>query len=211
MKHHNVDQTEQREEWLKLRAGLLTMSKLGCVMANFGKAFGEPAKKYAVNIAIEQITGKPIPSSYSNDAMQEGHVREPVAKQMYESETFQTVKNGGFFCNDLIGASPDGLPGEGLLEIKSSITSFAHYERIRKQGIDSAYRWQCIGTLKYTKKPWLDFVSYCEDFPEGKQLFIHRVTPDMFQTEFEQIDERVAQFFALVEKSKETIINSKYL
>jgi hypothetical protein len=209
MKHHDIEQNT--DEWYQLRSGKLTMSKLGVVMAKYPNAFGEPAKKYAVNIAIEQITGKPIPSSYSNDAMQEGHVREPVAKAMYETETFQTVKNGGFFCNDLIGASPDGLPGEGTVEFKASITSFAHYERIRKQSIDSAYRWQCIGTLKYTEKPWLDFVSYCEDFPEGKQLFIHRVTPDMFQTEFEQIEERVAQFFALVEKSKETIINAKYL
>ena len=38
-----------------MRAGRLTSSKLGTVMANLGKAFGEPAKKYAVDIAIEQI------------------------------------------------------------------------------------------------------------------------------------------------------------
>ena len=187
------------------------MSNLGKVMANFGKAFGDPAKKYAVNIAIEQITGKPIPSNYTNDAMNEGHIREPIAKAMYESQTFQTVKNGGFFCNDKIGASPDGLPGDGLVEIKSSITPHAHYERIRKQAVDSAYRWQVIGTLKYTGLKWLDFVSYCADFPEGKQLFIHRVTPDMFVEEFKQINERVFQFLDLVKKSKEIILNVRYL
>jgi len=75
---HDVDQNT--DEWFAMRAGLLTSSKLGTVMANYGKAFGDPAKKYAVNIAIEQITGQPIPSTFSNDHMERGHEQEPVAR-----------------------------------------------------------------------------------------------------------------------------------
>lgn len=209
MKFYDVEQNQ--DEWYQLRAGKLTMSNLGKVMANYGKAFGEPAKKLAVNIAIEQITNKPISSNYSSDAMNEGHIREPIARAMYEAETFTTVKNGGFFCNDFIGGSPDGLVNSGSVEIKSSITSYAHYERIRKQAIDSVYRWQCIGTLKYLELEWLDFVSYCEDFPEGKRLFIHRIKPDMFENEFNQIDKRVSQFMYLIAKAKGNILNGRYL
>lgn len=205
---HDVEQNT--DEWHNFRAGRLTMSKLACVMANYGKAFGEPAKKYAIDLAVEQITGKPIVSPYSNDAMNEGHVREPIAIARYEQETFSKVDPGGFFCDDKIGYSPDGLTLEGLIEVKNSITTSAHYERIRKQAVDSVYRWQVIGGLKYTKKPWLDFVSYCQDFPEEQQIFIIRVHYDDFLEEFKMIDERVVQFFKLVSDTKETILNSEY-
>ena len=100
------------DEWFDLRGGRLTSSKLGVIMANFGKSFGEPAKKYAVNIAIEQITGNPIASTYTNDHMQRGHDQEPIARMMYESEQFCDVTNGGFFESEFIGCSPDGLVGD---------------------------------------------------------------------------------------------------
>lgn len=206
---HEVEQNTP--EWLQLRAGKITMSELHKIMANYGKAFGEPAKKYALDIAIEQITGLPVGSGYQNEFMDKGHEFEPIARQLYEAETFQTVLPGGFFCNDKIGYSPDGLPGDGLVEIKSSITPWAHFERIRKQAVDSAYKWQVIGALRYTGKPWLDFVSYCPHFPEEKKLFIKRLTFDMFRTEFEQIDQRVEQFLKLISETKETILNARYL
>ena len=56
--HHNIDQNT--DDWLDLRAGHLTGSNIAKVMANYGKAFGDPAKKLAVDIALEQITGKPL-------------------------------------------------------------------------------------------------------------------------------------------------------
>jgi hypothetical protein len=208
MKHYEVEQNT--DEWFKMRAGKLTMSELHKVMAHFGKEFGEPAKKYAVDIAVEQITGKPVSSSYSNGSMAEGHVREPIAIARYEAETFTEVMPGGFFCDERIGYSPDGLVGEGLLEVKNSITTAAHYERIKKQAVDSQYKWQVIGGLKYTGKPWLDFVSYCLDFPEDQQLLIIRVEADQYEKEFDMIDERVEEFFQLVAETKATILNSKY-
>jgi hypothetical protein len=207
-KHYEIEQNT--DDWLNMRAGKLTMSKLNVVMANFGKAFGEPAKKYAIDIAVEQITRKPVLSSYSNDSMNEGHIREPIAIARYEAETFTKVEPGGFFCDDKIGYSPDGRPGEGLLEVKNSITTAAHFERIKKQQVDSAYRWQVIGGLKYTGKPWLDFVSFCQDFPDDRQLFILRVYADQYEKEFQMIDERVEEFFKLVAETKATILNAKY-
>lgn len=179
-------------------------------MANFGKPFGDPAKKYALDIAIEQITDKPVASSYQNDFMSKGHELEPIAREMYQNEKFRTVLNGGFFCNDKIGCSPDGIVDDGLVEIKSSITPWAHFERIRKKDVDSAYKWQVIGTLLYTKKAWLDFVSYSPDFPEDRQLFVLRVNPDQYQKEFKMIEQRVSQFLELIESTKETILNSNY-
>lgn len=208
MKHHKVEQNT--DEWFQLRAGKITMSKLNVVMAKYPNAFGDPAKKYAIDLAVEQITGKPVKSSYSNSAMEQGHILEPVAIAKYEQTTFSEVKPGGFFCDDKIGASPDGLVGEGLLEVKSSITTHAHYERVRKQAVDSAYRWQIAGTLLYTGKPWVDFCSYCEDFPMDKQLFIIRIYASQLREEFKLIKARIAKFLELVAESKEIIEKGEY-
>lgn len=77
-----IDVEQNSNEWFELRAGKLTSSKLGIVMANYGKALGEPAKKYAVNIAIEQITGEPIASTFTNAHMERGHEQEPIAREL---------------------------------------------------------------------------------------------------------------------------------
>lgn len=206
---HDVEQNT--DEWFDMRGGLLTSSKLGVIMAGFGKAFGEPAKKYAVNIAVEQITGKAIASGYQNEHMQRGHDQEPLARELYEATTFQEVTNGGFFASDFIGCSPDGLVGEpGAIEIKSVIPT-THFANIKRGGLDPAYKWQCYGNLLFTGRDWLDFISYCQDFPEGKQLFTHRIRKEDCQKEFEQIEQRVLEFEVLVNQTKQTILESNYI
>lgn len=204
----NVEQNT--EEWFSLRAGKLTSSKLGLVMANLGKAFGEPAKKYAVNIAIEQITGEPISSDYTNEHMQRGHEQEPLARMLYESETFCEVSNGGFFDGGFVGCSPDGLVDDcGVIEIKSVIPS-VHFANIKRQSVDPAYRWQCIGNLKETGREWLDFISYCEAFPDTKRLYTFRIKKEDCKEEFKLIDARVSDFEKLVEENKKIILESSY-
>lgn len=207
-----IDVQQNTEEWLGLRAGKLTSSKLGVVMANYGKAFGEPAKKYAVEIAIEQITGQPASSSYSNEHMERGHEQEPVARMLYEDELFCNVTNGGFFGNaeGFIGCSPDGLVGDnGVIEIKSVIPG-VHYKNVSRGGVDPAYKWQCIGNLEFTDRDWLDFVSYCEDFPEGKRLFVYRLHKDCFLDDFHSLGMRIMEFEILVEETKRKILESEY-
>jgi hypothetical protein len=204
------DVEQNSDQWFEMRAGKLTSSKLGTIMANYGKAFGEPAKKYAVNIAIEQITGHPIPSSYQNEHMQRGHEQEPIARMLYESETFCAVGNGGFFGSEFVGCSPDGMVSDcGVIEIKSVIAP-VHYASIKRQSLDPAYRWQCIGNLKFTGREWLDFVSYCAEFPADKQLFTHRIERGSLSKEFSMIDERISEFKQLVDETRECILTSKY-
>jgi len=205
-----VDVDQNSDEWFQMRAGLITSSKLGVIMANYDKAFGEPAKKYAVNIAIEQITGKAISSGYSNEHMERGHEQEPIARMLYEQETFCDVTNGGFFENGDIGCSPDGLvDDDGVVEIKSVIAS-TQFATVKRQKLDPAYRWQCIGNLKFTGRDWIDYISYCADFPEDKQLFIHRVKKDDCKKEFQMIDARVKDFMMLIIDTKQIILESNY-
>lgn len=206
------DIEQNTEEWLQMRAGRLTSSKMGVIMANNGKAFGEPAKKYAVDIAIEQITGKPVSSGYQNEHMQRGHEQEPMARARYENETFIEVSNGGFFASEFVGCSPDGRVGaNGAIEIKSVIPS-VHFYNIKRQGLDPQYKWQCIANLKFMGVEWLDFVSYCADFPDDKKIFIHRIYADSEYVEklFLEICLRVSEFKKLVDKSKKLILESDY-
>ena len=209
LKFHDIDQNT--DEWMGLRCGRITGSALSKAMANYGKAFGEPAKKYAVSIAVEQITGVSADSnSYSNDHMARGHEEEPIARLMYESEYFCDVTNGGFFELGDEGCSPDGLVGDdGAVEIKSAIPSI-HFARIARQSFDPAYKWQLAGNLKLTDREWIDFISYCSAFPEDKRLYVHRSHKADFVEEFKMIDIRLAEFKALIAKTKQVILNSDY-
>lgn len=201
---HDIEQNT--DEWQQFRCGKLTSSSLGKVMAKYGGAFGDPAKQYAIEIAIQQITGKQSSGGYSNEHMQRGHEEEPLARMAYENEYFCDVNNGGFFDLGNIGCSPDGLVGEdGVIEIKSVIAA-THYKNVKRRGFDPTYKWQLAGNLKFTQREWIDFVSYSSSYPEGKQLFVFRSDADSFKEEFKMIDSRVGQFLELVEEYKSNIL-----
>lgn len=205
---HDVQQNN--DSWDLLRVGKITGSSLGCVMAHYGKAFGEPAQKYASVIALGQITGKVAVSGYSNAHMERGHEQEPIARKEYEDRYFSKVTNGGFYENGDVGCSPDGLVGDyGVVEIKSAIGSM-HYDRIRKQSYDAAYKWQLAGNLKFSGREWIDFISYCSDYPEGKQIYVYRCTRQSFAKEFEMIDYRLHDFRKLIKQAAHVIMNNNY-
>ena len=205
---HDVEQNTP--EWDLLRVGRITSSNLKVIMANYGKAFGEPAKKYASDIALGQITRLVAANGYTNSHMDRGHEEEPLARIAYESRYFAAVTNGGFYEDDDLGASPDGLVGDdGMVEIKSAIPSI-HYARIEKQSFDASHKWQLAGNLKISGREWIDFISYCADYPEGKRIYVYRCWRDIFTEEFTQIDTRHAEFRKLIEEKKAAILNSNY-
>ena len=209
--HHNIEQNT--DEWLALRSGHLTGSPIAKVMANYGKSFGDPAQKYAVNIAVEQITGVPIASTYSNAHMERGHVQEPIARAAYEAEFFVEVQPGGFFDNGFTGCSPDGLVDEGngpfgCIEIKSVIAS-TQYKCILKKKYDSAYHWQLLFNMREAGSEWIDYISFCMEFPEGSQLFVQRLYAVDFEEDYSKMDERVFDFKNLVSSIKHDILSSE--
>lgn len=199
MRFHDVQQNS--DEWLALRMGKATASNFACIMANDGKAFGEPAKAYALRIALEIATGRRQENSYSNEHMERGHEQEPVAREMYQEQRFVDVSNGGFFCWGSYGDSPDGLVGlDGGIEIKSVIDK-THYATLQRNSFDPAYKWQLIGHLDCTGRDWFDFVSYCEAFPEDKQLLIYRLHRVDYLDEIERLRTRRAEFLELVKQT----------
>ena len=199
---HDVEQNGA--EWAELRTGRLTGSNLATIMAHYGKGFGDPAMRLAKNIAYERMTGQSMSEhygdSFSNADMERGHMQEPIARRLYESETFCDVTNGGFYCNDWLGFSPDGLVDlDGQIEIKS-VKPPAHDDNLTRGSFDPAYKWQIIGNLWASKRDWLDFVSYCSAAPDGYQLIVYRTEATQLQDEFEMIDKRTDEFIELVKK-----------
>ena len=204
MLFHDIEQNT--DEWLDLRMGKVTGSGVKTIMANYGKAFGEPAKKLAITMAREQVTQKrSVNESYTSSHMERGHEQEPIARALYESENFIDVSNGGFFELGALGCSPDGLVGDdGVIEVKS-VVDHVHYANIKRGGFDPAYKWQIYFNLMVTGREWIDFVSYCADFPEQTQLYTHRVHVSECTEPFEQINLRLFEFFTLVAEAKEII------
>ena len=193
---HDVEQNT--DAWLELRLGKITASKYGVIMANEDKSFGEPAKRYALQLALERITGNKAEFSFSNEHMERGHEQEPIARLLYEEERFIEITNGGFFDHGEYGDSPDGLVGrDGVIEIKSVIAP-THYDTLLRNSFDPAYRWQLIGHLDGTGRNWVDFVSYCAEFPSDKQLIVHRLHKEQCVNELKRLHTRRQRFIDLV-------------
>jgi len=203
---HDVEQNG--DEWDALRLGIVTTANYGIIMANDGKAFGEPARRYALQLALEQIKGCKSEFIFSNDHMERGHEQEPVARMLYEDMYFVDVDNGGFFDHETYGDSPDGLVGkDGVIEIKSVIAS-THYATLTRGSFDPAYKWQLIGHLDCSAREWVDFISYCSDFPDGKQLIVYRLTAEECKEEIERLRERRSAFINLVSETKKRILEA---
>ena len=201
-----IDVEQNQDEWLALRVGRVGGSTIGKIMANYGKAFGKPAHDAALQIALEQIRGVSYENGYSNAHTERGHEQEPIARQMYEEMFFCDVTNGGYFIvDDLRGCSPDGLVyDDGMIEIKSVIPS-VHYETIKRGSYDPKYKWQLAYNLVCSEREWIDYVEFCADFPEGKRLFVQRLTRADIEDHRVMMVNRMFQFLELLKEKKDII------
>jgi len=195
-----IDCIQNTPEWFDLRIGKITSSNFGKIMANEGSAFGDPAKQYAQKVALEIVTGqRDETASFKNSYMERGNELEPVARDLYEIETFSQVTNGGFNDHDRLGDSPDGNVGKhGCLEIKCVIPN-THWKLLKKGGYDTSYKWQLCGHIWLGEKTHCDFVSYCPEMPTDKRLYIFRVDRD--QEMIDRLDERLKDFKDLVDEN----------
>ena len=210
-----IDVEQNTEEWHQLRVGRIGGSSLGCVMAHHDKPlqngsprWGDPAKRLALKKALEQITGVGVNGGeLKSPHLDRGHAEEPIARELYEEKKLCEVKNGGYYTySDDIGVSPDGRVGEkGLIEIKSVIYP-VHAATLKKNTYDSKYKWQLFMELLVggaeDGREWIDYVSYCSEYPPPANLFIKRLHKKDFTEEFTAINNRLKEFRVLVDSEK---------
>lgn len=172
--------TEQRTpEWHAERAGKITASRMGDVLAK-SKKDGKPLKArtdYVTEKVVEILTGCVI-STGTVPAMQHGIDCEPLARAAYEMKTGRLVDPAGFYTHpDLpyVGASPDGLVGtDGLIEIKCPFNMTVHLDTLT-DGMPAEHMAQIQTQLWVTGRKWADFVSYDPRYPEHLRLYIQRI------------------------------------
>lgn len=201
-----IDIEQNTDEWLNLRMKKATSSNFPKIMANEDKAFGNPAVEYAQKIALEIVTNeRDERSGFKNSFMQDGQEFEPVAVRLYEMETMYDTSNGGFHISSCknFGDSPDIRIGDkGGAEVKSVIPN-TQWKRLKKGGFDTAYKWQIHGHIWLGELDWCDFVSYCPEMPENKQLYVFRVHRD--QNMIDRLQKRISLFWKEVEKNVEIL------
>lgn len=184
-------------EWFENRIGMLTSSRIADALKRAKReSTGELQARadMRLDLAVERVTRKPM-EHFVSVWMQRGTELEPMARAAYELRTDRRTTQVGFVLHPSIawaGCSPDGLVGDhGLVEFKCPKSS-THANYILGECVPEIYipqmTWQLACCPGYE---WVDFVSYCPDFPEPLDLFICRMARD---------NERIAEMEAGAQK-----------
>lgn len=169
--HDQVDQGKL--EWKLLRLGRTTGSRFKEVTSKGPELKGRT--NYMFELAAERLSGE-LSKYYTSPAMIWGTQTEPAAREQYEFITGNEVVQVGFVeYDDDTGCSPDGMPLDGLLEIKCPETkTFMRWVMADK--VPTEHMAQIQGQLWICEKDWCDFVAYDPRIPKG--YFCKRVYRD---------------------------------
>lgn len=157
MKILNIEQGSP--EWLQARLGIPTASCFSKLLTATGKPSTQ-ADGYANTLIAEMLCGQPV-ESFSSDWMERGKELEPEARAYYTMQTGLEVPEIGFVLRDdgRVGCSPDGLPSDGLVEIKCP-APHTHVSYLLTGEVPKTYFPQVQGQMWITERNWCDFLSY---------------------------------------------------
>jgi putative phage-type endonuclease len=186
-------------EWHLQRLGKVTASRVAEVLSK-GKS-GESAsrKNYRTELVVQRLTGAPG-ESFTNAAMEWGTQTEPLARIAYEAEMGVFVDQVAFVEHPTIanfGCSPDGVIGDGLIEIKCPNSS-THIEYLTDDKPPTKYIPQMQCQMAVMGAKWCDFVSFDPRLPSDLQLFVVRLERD--EEYIEAMEAEVKKFLSEVEE-----------
>ena len=185
-------------EWHQLRLGKVTASRVADILAKTKSGASASRGNYLIELALQRVT-KTIEESYTNSAMEWGVATEPQARVAYEVSTGNFVDQIAFVNHPTIegfGCSPDGLIGEGLIEIKCP-NSATHWSYIKANEPPQKYIIQMQAQMSVTGAKWCDFVSFDPRMPERSQLLIIRINRD--EEFIADMENDIKQFLSEVE------------
>jgi putative phage-type endonuclease len=189
---------EQRSpEWFAARLGVPSASNFAKVITPGGKKSTQ-VEGYLNRLVADILTGR-SEQQEANEAMQRGTELEPEARSYYELIAGPVEEVGFCIHDDGFGCSPDGVVGDGLLEIKCPL-AHTHVEYLREGVIPSIYIPQVQGQMLVMDKKWCDFLSY---HPDMKPLLVRVERDDKFcNTLHEALKELVESIRVNVEAFK---------
>lgn len=166
---------QRSDQWHQARLGKLTGSRVGDAFATIKKGEAASRRNLRLQLVLERLTGRSQENGYVSPDMERGTLLEDDARAAYEAETGILVQSVGFVQHDelLAGCSPDGLPHQGLIEIKCPKAA-THLDYLRG-GLPQNYREQITHGLWLTEAAWGDFVSFHPDFPPALRMKITRL------------------------------------
>lgn len=204
MSRRFVDVEQGDPVWLKLRCGLITGSRIKDVLAykktvKNGVAEETAARTdYRMDLVAGRLTGL-SPTKFVNTAMQWGTDHEPEARALYEMRQDCMVDRIGFAIHptlDFSGSSPDGLMGDGILEIKCPETT-THLRWLMDGVVPEEHRAQMTWEMVCCEATWGHFVSYDPRLPADLQMFVLEYK---FDAEFaDRITQEVIKFNGEIE------------
>jgi exodeoxyribonuclease (lambda-induced) len=168
----------------------------------------ETSDKYAIEIAIERISGEPYGEPVKAWTLNRGHEMEGFARMGYEARTMNLASESGVILTDdrKYGYSSDGLVGDdGLIEIKCPVDTIKIMAMLTTHDV-SEYMHQIQTGLWITGRKWCDFIQYVPALEHvGKELFYKRVhRDDNFIDEMVEklvaFEQRVTQYEAALRK-----------
>jgi putative phage-type endonuclease len=198
------------EEWLQLRCGKITASRIKDMMAK-ARVPGEGLRaNYMMQLAVERATGRPA-QTYQSKIMEEAHIWEPKARSWYQFVCSNTVEQVAFIEHPrlkLAGCSPDGLVGtDGMVEFKCP--THVHHAAILKSGragLDPGYIKQVQFQMACAERQWCDYVSYNDDFPAHRQGLRIRIPREPILVA--DIEQAVREFQVEVERLAEWLMET---
>lgn len=191
-------------EWMAMRLGKLTASRMADVLATTKSGPSASRKNYLAQLVAERMTGQQGESFSGSAAMLWGTDNEPMARAEYEMIKDVMVDQVDFVTHPTIewlGASPDGLvESNGLVEIKCPNTA-THIDYLLAGKPPAKYMPQMALQLLCTNREWCDFVSFDPRMPEKLRLFVVRYTPDA-----EYMEKVTAEAVRFLSEVNETIL-----
>lgn len=173
---------QQTPEWLQVRVGRITASRVKDIMARGVK--GQPLKKredYLWEIVSERMTGIAV-DKFVSSPMMWGTEHEGEARKAYTQTTGNPVSRAGIALHDALeclAASPDGLIGpEGLWEGKCPTTQ-QHLQYRLEGEVPDEYKDQCYTQMACWGREWVDFTSFDPRVTdESAKIFTKRLMRD---------------------------------
>jgi len=172
-------EAQRSEAWFQRRLGRVTASKVADVVARTRTGYAASRANYMAQLVCERLTGKPT-EGFSNAAMEWGVEQEAAARDAYSARVGELVTEVGFIDHPAIkmaGASPDGIVGAGIVEIKAPSTA-THIEYLFEREPPQKYFYQMQWQMACTGAEWCDWVSYDPRMPENLQLLVVRIPRD---------------------------------